>query len=55
MFIVTAFFIPLVWLIHPYRLHKQLKLYFKKGTVVTQDEANELIEDFEYDLGKRYA
>ena len=55
MFFVTAFFIPLVWLIHPYNLAKKIEYQFKKNTLVTQEKANELIEDFPYDLGKRYA
>ena len=55
MFFVTAFFIPLVWLIHPYNLFKKLQLKMNENTLVTQEKANELIEDFPYDLGKRYA
>jgi hypothetical protein len=40
MFFVTAFFIPLVWLIHPYNLAKKISYLFKKNTLVTQEEAN---------------
>jgi hypothetical protein len=55
MFFVTAFFIPFVWLIHPYNLYKKFQLWLSRGSLVTQEKANELIEDFPYDLGKRYA
>lgn len=55
MFFVTAFFIPLVWLINPYNLMKKLELKWHENKMVRQEKANELIEDFPYDLGKRYA
>jgi hypothetical protein len=55
MFFVTAFFVPLVWLIHPYNLFKKLELGEHENKLIHQDTANELIEDFPYDLGKRYA
>ena len=56
MFFVTAFFVPLVWLIHPCYLLKKLKRekHYNK-LLIDQETANELIEDFPYDLGKRYA
>lgn len=55
MFFVSAFLIPLIWVINPYNMLKQreFKKHFK--TLVSQKEANDLIETFPYDLGKRYA
>ncbi len=55
MFFVTAFFIPLVWYINPYNLFKKIEFKMSENTLVRQSTANDLIEDFPYDLGKRYA
>lgn len=55
MFFITAFFVPLVWIVHPFSLYKKFQLWRSKGKLLTQKEANELIEEFPYDLGKRHA
>jgi hypothetical protein len=40
MFFVTAFLIPLVWLIHPFNLARKFKLWRSKNTLVSQEKAN---------------
>ncbi len=55
MFFVTAFIIPAIWLIHPYNLVKNLKRKMKQGSLMSQKQANELLEDYPYMLGKKYA
>lgn len=36
MFFVTAFFIPMVWMIHPYNLAKKFQLKLHENTLVRQ-------------------
>ena len=43
MFFVTAFFIPFVWLIHPYNLYKKIQRELNRNSLVTQEKANELV------------
>ncbi len=43
MFLVTAFFIPLVWLIHPSNLYKKILHELNRDSLVTQEKANELV------------
>ena len=43
MFFVTAFFIPLLWLINPYNLMKKIELSRHQGKFVSQEKANELV------------
>lgn len=54
-FLIT-FFVPLVWLLNPWYLVKlvQRRMY-KDSVFLTQAEANKLMEDPEYLMGKRYA
>lgn len=56
MFILCAFIIPLIWTINPFQLyHKyQRNKHFWHNTV-SQHEANHLMADYHYDMGKRYA
>lgn len=56
MFFLNALFVPLFWLINPFQLYKllQRKLGYGKREL-TQREANKLMEDSEYEIGKRYA
>ena len=56
MFLMNAFFVPIFWLINPFQLIKlaKRKLNYKKRSL-TQGEAHKLMEDSEYDMGKRYA
>lgn len=56
MFILCAFLVPLIWLIHPLQIchvHAREKHYGHND--VTQHEANHLMADYHYDMGKRYA
>lgn len=56
MFILCAFLVPLIWLIHPLQqchVHARDKHYGHND--VTQHEANHLMADYHYDMGKRYA
>jgi len=56
MFIINAFLIPLIWLVNPWHIMtlimrkiKMTKKYF------TQREANQIMSDTPYMMGKRYA
>ena len=56
MFIFSAVLVPLIWLIHPYQLYHRFQRWRHQGkTDVTQKQANDLMADYEYSLGKRYA
>jgi hypothetical protein len=56
MFFVNSFFIPFFWLVNPFRLIKMIKRKIKYGKrSLTQREANYLMEDEHYDMGKRFA
>ena len=55
MFFFTAFLVPLIWLINPWYLWKLIKRYrYENSPFITQEEANSLMEDSEYVMGKRY-
>jgi hypothetical protein len=56
MFFFNAFIVNLLWIFHPqYYIHKFFRwLNFGKKNI-TQQEANELMEEYPYDMGKRYA
>ena len=56
MFFLNGFFVPLFWLINPFAIIKSIKRSLNKGRAdMTQREANELMEDYPYSIGKRYA
>lgn len=56
MFFLNAFFVPLFWLINPYSLKRAIERKLKFGRRdLTQREANQLMEEPEYIVGKRYA
>ena len=53
---MNGFFVPLIWLINPWQIYvliKRKKNYGSKD--MTQKEANLLMENFHYNMGKRYA
>ncbi|EAR87534.2 transmembrane protein, putative (macronuclear) [Tetrahymena thermophila SB210] len=60
-FLWNAILPPLVWIINPYQIYKenkrkkQLQLAKQKMCFLTQQEANELMEEYPYIQGKRYA
>lgn len=56
MFFLNSSFVPFFWLVNPSRIFKYIKrkLYFGKRSM-TQREANELMEEEKYELGKRFA
>ncbi len=53
---MNSFFVPFIWVINPFQIVVLIKrkLNFGKKNL-TQREANHLMEDFNYDIGKRYA
>lgn len=56
MFIFSAVLVPLIWLLNPYQLVHEYHRWKEEGSQeVTQSEANKLMADHEYDVGKRYA
>lgn len=56
MFFMNSFFIPFFWLVNPLRIWKIIKRKFNYGKKhLTQEEANKLMEEESYDLGKRFA
>lgn len=56
MFFMNSFFIPVFWLVNPFRLLKQLRRRWLFGRrSLTQLEANALMEEEQYDMGKRFA
>lgn len=56
MFFFNAIIVPLFWLVNPFQIVKKIKQCWHYGrTDLTQKEANELMEDYPYDIGKRYA
>ena len=56
MFFSTITFMPLFWLINPFDLFRRLQRWMKYGRKdLTQEQANTLMEDTHYDIGKRYA
>ncbi len=56
MFFMNSFLVPIIWIINPFQLvvlWKRKRNYGKKH--FTQRETNLFMEDFNYDIGKRYA
>lgn len=55
MFIFNSSFVPLFWLINPVYLGRKIKRKLKFGSqYLTQHEANHIMENPIYDVGKRY-
>jgi membrane protein CcdC involved in cytochrome C biogenesis len=40
MFFLTAFFVPLIWFIHPYNVYKNIQYIKNKDKFVSQKHAN---------------
>ena len=56
MFFFNAFVVNIIWIINPqYYIHKIKRWYYFGVRNITQKEANNLMEDYPYDMGKRYA
>jgi hypothetical protein len=56
MFFMNAFLVPLIWIINPWQLFVLIKRKYYYGRKdLTQDEANLLMTNSCYSLGKRYA
>jgi hypothetical protein len=56
MFFFNAFLIPIIWMIHPWQIYKLAKRKFYIGRKdLTQREANDLMENSNYSVGKKYA
>lgn len=56
MFFMNALFVPFIWLINPWQLTVLIKRRFNYGRKdLTQKEANKIMENVQYNMGKRYA
>ena len=56
MFFMTTFLVPLIWLINPFDIYIKLRRkYYMGSRTINQKKANHIMEDFHYDIGKRYA
>lgn len=55
MFFFSSFLVPFIWLINPWHLYQLIKRKLNEGSpYLTQEQANKLMEDPEYLMGKRY-
>lgn len=56
MFFLDSFLVPLIWLINPWSILQTIrrKYYFGRKDL-TQRQANELMEEARYSMGKKYA
>ena len=53
MFIFNAVFVPFFWLVNPFQILKLIKKESSFGRKdLTQRQANKLMEDYPYDIGK---
>lgn len=53
---MNAFFVPLIWLINPWQIHVLIKRKMNYGRKdLTQKQANKIMENLQYNMGKRYA
>lgn len=56
MFFMNSLLVPFIWTINPFQIMVLIKRKLNFGKkYLTQREANHLMEDFVYDVGKRYA
>jgi len=56
MFFLCAFLVPIIWFINPFQLYHLYERHHHYGrNTVSQHEANHLMADYHYDMGKRYA
>jgi hypothetical protein len=56
MFFMNAIFVPFIWMINPWQLGVLLKRKLNYGRKdLTQKEANKIMENVQYNMGKRYA
>lgn len=56
MFFINAFFVPLIWLVNPWQIKQLVLRRFKRNkNYYTQAEANDIMSDAQYVMGKRYA
>lgn len=55
MFYLSSFAVPAIWLINPWYILQWIKRkYYHGSKFLTQEQANKLMEDPEYLMGKRY-
>lgn len=53
---MNSLLVPIIWAINPFQIVVLIKRKLSFGKKhLTQREANHLMEDFQYDVGKRYA
>jgi len=56
MFFMSGVVAPLIWFINPWYIFKYLvKKYYYGTKLITQEEANKIMELNHYSIGKRYA
>ncbi len=56
MIFFNAFLVPLIWLIHPWNMVHTVKRHYKQGRKdLTQRQANKLMQDVKFSMGKHYA
>lgn len=56
MFFLNAFIVPFYWLVNPFNIAKKISRRINFGKKhLTQGEANVLMEESQYEMGKRYA
>jgi hypothetical protein len=56
MFFMNALFVPFIWLINPWQIGVLIKRKLNYGRKdLTQKEANKIMENMQYNMGKRYA
>lgn len=56
MYFFSAFFVPFIWFVNPWYLWKKVQIFaFRGSLLVTQNQANKIMEFPEYNIGKRYA
>lgn len=56
MFFMSGVIAPLIWIINPWYIYRYLvKKYYYGSKLVTQEEANKMMELTHYSIGKRYA
>jgi hypothetical protein len=56
MFFMNGIIAPLIWIINPWHIYKTLKQkYYYGSKLITQEEANKIMELTHYSIGKRYA
>ena len=55
MFIFNSFLVPIIWIINPWYLFRLgRRWYLQNSKFLTQEQANQVMEDPPFQMGKRY-